>query len=54
MRKGNKKKEWGKPKLIILTRGKLEERLLSVARIHGINSVVSAQLSLFHNVTQQP
>ena len=28
MQKGNKKEKWGKPKLIILTRGKPEERVL--------------------------
>lgn len=33
MHKGNEKKKWGKPKLIILTRGKPEERVLAVCKI---------------------
>jgi len=32
MSKGNKKEKWGKPKLIILTRGKPEERILTTCK----------------------
>lgn len=33
MRKENKKKKWGTPKLIILTRGKPDERVLSNCKV---------------------
>lgn len=32
MRKGNKKEKWDKPKLIILTRGKPEEGVLTICK----------------------
>jgi hypothetical protein len=32
MQEGNKKKKWGKPKLLILTRGKPEEAVLMVCK----------------------
>jgi hypothetical protein len=35
MQEGNKKKKWGKPKLIILTRGKPEEAVLEVCKTYN-------------------
>lgn len=37
MREGNKKPKWGKPKLIILFRGKPEELVLSICKAFGNN-----------------
>jgi len=37
MQKGNKKEKWGKPKLIILTRGKPEERVLTTCKTAAMN-----------------
>ena len=35
MNKGNKKKRWVRPKLIVLVRGKPEERCLSLCKVAG-------------------
>jgi len=36
MQKGNKKEKWRKPKLIILTRGEPEERILDVCKFTSV------------------
>lgn len=52
MQEGSKKEKWGKPKLIILTGGKPEERVLAVcksANPYGVQGPASYQTACLYS-----